>query len=89
MDWKGEFIDSNNSKHQSSPTDDEFKELYEDQINQYLNSNETYNSDENYVTNIPVLDNNFVPLEVTDHITKLKVDKTSGPDGTPQGSINS
>ena len=85
LDWRGEFSDSNNSKNQGSPTDDEFKELYENQINQYLNPNETYNSDDNYVTNIPVLDNNVVPLEVTDHITKLKADKTSGPDGIPPG----
>ena len=83
--WRGDFINNNNSKNQGSPSDDEFKELYEVQINQYLNSNEIYNSDDNYVTNILVLDNNIVPLEVTDHISKLKSDKTSGPDGIPPG----
>ena len=85
LDWKGEFIDNNNSGNQSSPSDAEFKELYEVQINQYVNANDIYNSDINHVTTIPLLDNHLIPLEVTGQIKKLKPDKSSGPDGIPPG----
>ena len=85
LDWKGEFIDNNISKNQSSPSDSEFKDLYEVQINQYFNPNEIYIPDDNYLTNIPVLDDNFTPFEVTEQINKLKSNKSCGPDGIPPG----
>ena len=85
MDWRGEFIDNNSSKNNGSPSDTEFKELYEGQINQYLNSNEVYNSDDNYLTNIPILDDNLAPLEVSSQIIKLNSNKSCGPDGIPSG----
>ena len=85
MDWKGEFIDNNISKNQSSPSDSEFKDLYEIQINQYFNPNENYIPDDNYLTNIPVLDDNFTSFEVKEQIKKLKSNKSCGPDGIPPG----
>ena len=74
LDWKGEFIDRNsNNTNQSSPSDAQFQNLYEVQINQYFNFDQVYNPDNNYMTNIPLLDDNFTPLEVNNQNNELKI----------------
>ena len=50
LDWKGQFIDYtySNNTNQDSPSDAEFQELYETQINQYVNDNQVYNYNDGY-----------------------------------------
>ena len=85
LDWKGQFIDNSNNTNQDYPSDAEFQNLYETQINQHVNDNQMYNHNDEYMTNIPVLDNYINPVEVTNQIQKMKSNKSCGPDGIPPG----
>ena len=85
INWKGEFIGINADTNQSSPSDTEFQNLYEVQINQYVNLNQIPELVDDYTINIPLLDDIITPIEVSNQIKKLKSNKSCGLDGIPPG----
>ena len=85
LDWRGQFIDRNSNYNQEFPSDVEFKDLYESQLNQHVNANQIYNTNDDYMINIPLLDDYITSAEVTNQINNMKADKSCGPDGIPPG----
>ena len=83
IDWKGQFTE--NATDSNSPSDNDFKNFYESQNTQYSEDPllNFQNLDNNL--NIPILDDRFVPLEVSNQIDNMKSDKTCGLDGIPPG----
>ena len=85
LDWKGQFTDE--VTNNDSPSDDDFKHFYESHINQYYNYSQQHvlDIDNDNDINIPILDNLFTPVEVSNQIDKMKANKSCGPDGIPPG----
>ena len=85
LDWKGEFIDNNSNVNSVSPSDSDFKNLYEVQFNQYFGANQGNNFEIDQQVNIPLLDDPIAPVEVSDQIGNMNPNKSCGPDGIPPG----
>ena len=83
LDWKGQFSDNDSNK--DLPSDEDFKHFYESNINLLSNNSHVLNVDIENNVSIPVLDNLFTPLEVSNQIDNMKADKSSGLDGIPPG----
>ena len=86
INWKGEF--DKGSRSDECPTDTEFKEYFEEN----LNPPETVRlNDCDFTTNvtIPILDEPISPLEITRQAKLLKPNKAPGPDGLSPGIFRS
>ena len=83
LNWKGEF--TGNHQNCDSPSDVDFKQFYESQSNQHANASQSQAFDIDNSINIPILDDQFTPVEVSNQIDKMKANKTCGLDGIPPG----
>ena len=86
INWHGELLDSQLGPSQNastSPADHQFREFFESTLNDdcaQLNSEE-YHTD----VHVPVLDNPFSPIEVSDKLDDLDSNKACGIDGVSPG----
>ena len=83
LDWKGKFTD--NAINDDSPSDIEFKNFYETNLNQYGNDSHMYEFHNAVNINVPILDNPITPEEISKQIDRMKANKSCGPDGIPPG----
>ena len=81
IDWKGQF--SHQGTNNNSPSDAEFKEFYEGNLNQY--SNDSHVCDLSNCISVPVLDSPITSVEVNTQIIKMKANKSYGLDGIYPG----
>lgn len=84
INWHGE-VNHTPSQTASVPTDQQFKEYFEE----ILNPENVDPIDDDLHSNvyIPVLDDPITPQEVSDQLRKLKGNKACGPDGVPPGIL--
>ena len=67
IDWKGQF--SHQVTNNNSPSDAEFKEFYEGNLNQY--SNDSHVFDLSNCISVPVLESPITSVEVNAQIIKI------------------
>ena len=84
IDWKGQLCESIDSNHEM-PSDNDFKNFIETYLSKYCNERTGEPEENTICPNIPILDNQIVPVEVTSCIDKLKSNRGSGLDGLPPG----
>ena len=82
LDWKGN-LDDRDVSNNPIPSDVEFKDFFDKFLVKHNNMLELESNDNRVCPNIPVLDNPVLPDEVFDQISKMKVNKSCGPDGIP------
>ena len=87
IDWKGQIIEDP-SNLDSKPSDEQFKEYFEQIFNppdvDSLNLDD-FHSD----VTIPILDDPITPDEVQNQVKRLKRNKAGGPDGLPPRFVQS
>ena len=83
INWHGE-LNVSNPLESAGPTDEQFKEFFD----QALNSDEPSSLDQiSSDIYVPVLDDPITELEVKEQVSKLKSDKAAGTDGIPPGIL--
>lgn len=83
IDWKGKY--QGDCKEDGRPSDQEFKEFYEEVLNPTVADNL---DDGNHLpVNIPILDDQISQEEVQKQIDNIKLDKACGPDGVSPGVL--
>ena len=83
INWKGQLIDNNNSN--DCPSDIQFKQFYDNCITQNSNAPLSDNVNHENNINVPILDNQILPIEISEQINSMKADKSCGLDGIPPG----
>lgn len=78
INWKG--LLQNDDKAYVTPSDADFKDIYESVMNPTINEDFSLSSPDVHV-NIPILDDPISADEVVEQINKIKPDKACGPDG--------
>lgn len=82
--WNGKVQEHGDKKEQ--PSDENFKAHFEELLcDQSLSGTDLLNSVPNNLPYIPVLDDDFTPVEVQEAIDSLKRDRSGGPSGVPPG----
>lgn len=82
INWKGNLPTCD--KSQVTPSDEQFKEYFENSFN-VADANIEERDLVNTEVNIPLLDDPITPREVAVQVSRIKSDKACGPDGIPPG----
>ena len=83
LNWKGQFTE--NDRNNDSPSDVQFKDFYDNCIIQYSYESQSGVINNVNIMNVPIIDNQINPIEVSDQINIMKENKSCCLDGIHPG----